>query len=76
MAVPAKCIEVPEGERVELERIVRSESGEVRMVEPAQIVLYAAEGHSAAANRSGGGVRDRHRADAIHVPVERYYWVN
>ena len=48
MAAPAKCIEVPEDERVELERIVRSESGEVRMVERAQIVLYAAEGHSAA----------------------------
>lgn len=48
MAAPAKRIEVPGGERVELERIVRSESGEVRMVERAQIVLYAAEGHSAA----------------------------
>ena len=48
MAAPAKCIEVPEDERVELERIVRSESGEVRKVERAQIVLYAAEGHSAA----------------------------
>jgi transposase len=49
MAAPAKCIEVPEDERVELERVVRSESGEVRMVERARIVLYAAEGHSAAA---------------------------
>ena len=48
MAAPAKCIEVPADERVELERIVRSESGEVRMVERAQIVLCAAEGHSAA----------------------------
>lgn len=48
MAAPAKCIEVPEDERVELERIVRSESGEVRMVERARIVLHAAEGHSAA----------------------------
>lgn len=49
MAAPAKCVEVPEDERVELERIVRSESGEVRMVERARIVLHAAEGHSAAA---------------------------
>ena len=49
MAAPAKCIEVPEDERAWLERIVRSENGEVRMVERAQIVLYAAEGHSAAA---------------------------
>jgi transposase len=49
MAAPAKCIEVSEDERAWLERIVRSESGEVRMVERARIVLYAAEGHSAAA---------------------------
>jgi transposase len=48
MAALAKCIEVPGDDWVELERIVRSESGEVRMVERAQIVLYAAEGHSAA----------------------------
>ena len=47
MAAPAKCIEVPEDDRVWLEQIVRSESGEVRMVERARIVLYAAEGHSA-----------------------------
>jgi transposase len=49
MAASAKCIEIPEDERVWLERIVRSESGEVRLVERAQIVLYAAEGHSAVA---------------------------
>lgn len=49
MAAPAKCIMVAEEDRVELERIVRSESGEVRLVERAQIVLCAAEGHSAVA---------------------------
>jgi transposase len=48
MAAPAKCVEVPGDDRVELEGIVRSESEEVRMVERAQIVLYSAEGHSAA----------------------------
>ena len=47
MAAPAKCIEVPKEDRVELERIARSATEEVRMVERAQIVLYAAEGHSA-----------------------------
>ena len=41
-------IEVPAEDRAELERIVRSRTAEVRMVERAQIVLYAAEGHSAA----------------------------
>lgn len=49
MAAPAKRIEVPGDDRVELERIVRSQSEEVRMVERARIVLHAAEGHSAAA---------------------------
>jgi transposase len=48
MAAPPKQIEVPEDDRSELERIVRSSTEEVRMVERAQIVLYAAEGHSAA----------------------------
>ena len=48
MAAPAKCIEIPEEDRAELARIVRSESEQVRMVERAQIVLYAAEGRSAA----------------------------
>ena len=48
MAAPAKCIEVPEEDRAELERIVRSGTAEVRIVERARIVLCAAEGHSAA----------------------------
>jgi transposase len=47
MAAPAKQIEVPQEDRAELERIVRSSTEEVRMVERSQIVLYAAEGHSA-----------------------------
>ena len=47
MPALAKRIEVPEEDRAELERIVRSSTEEVRMVERAQIVLYAAEGHSA-----------------------------
>jgi Helix-turn-helix domain len=49
MAAPAKCIEVPGEDRAELERIVRSGTEEVRLVERAHIVLCAAEGHSAAA---------------------------
>jgi transposase len=48
MAAPAKCIEVPKEDRAELERIARSATEQVRMVERAQIVLCAAEGHSAA----------------------------
>lgn len=47
MGAPAKCIEVSEDDRAELERIVRSSMAEVRMVERAQIVLCAAGGHSA-----------------------------
>lgn len=47
MAALAKCIEVPEEDRTELERIVRSECEQVRLVERARIVLYAAEGRSA-----------------------------
>jgi DNA-directed RNA polymerase specialized sigma24 family protein len=47
MAAPVKCIEVPAEDPVELERIVRSESEEMWLVERAQIVLCAAEGHSA-----------------------------
>lgn len=39
-----KQIEVSDGDRVELERIVRAVSSEVRMVERARIVLAAAEG--------------------------------
>jgi transposase len=48
MAALAKRIEISEGDRVELSRIVRSGTAQVRMVERAQIVLGAAEGHSAA----------------------------
>jgi transposase len=46
-------------DRVELERIVRAASSEVRMVERARIVLCAAEGHSAPviAQRVGCGER-------------------
>ena len=47
MAAPAKCIEVPNEDRAELERIARSATEQVRMVERAQIVLLAAEGLSA-----------------------------
>jgi len=48
MPALAKCIEIDDEDRVELERIVRSSTAEVRMVERAQIVLGAAEGRSAA----------------------------
>jgi putative transposase len=48
MPALAKCIEIGEEDRAELERIVRSSAAEVRMVERAQIVLGAAEGRSAA----------------------------
>jgi transposase len=44
----AKHIGIGVEDRAELERIVRSSTAEVRMVERAQIVLHAAEGHSAA----------------------------
>ncbi|MHB1834680.1 MAG: IS630 family transposase [Solirubrobacteraceae bacterium] len=47
MAAPAKQIVVAEDDRAEFERIVRSSTEEVRLVERAQIVLCAAEGHSA-----------------------------
>jgi transposase len=39
-----KRVEVPDGDRRELERIVRASSSEVRMVERARIVLAASEG--------------------------------
>jgi Homeodomain-like domain len=44
----AKSIEIGAEDRAELERIVRSSTAKVRMVERAQIVLHAAEGLSAA----------------------------
>jgi putative transposase len=47
MSAPAKRIEISEENRAELSRIVRSGTAQVRMVERAQIVLHAAEGHSA-----------------------------
>jgi transposase len=48
MSALAKSVEVGSDDRAELERIVRSSTVEVRMVERAQIVLGAAEGRSAA----------------------------
>ena len=48
MPALAKRIEIDDEDRAELERIVRSSTAEVRMVERAQIVLGAAEGRSAA----------------------------
>jgi transposase len=48
MPALVKRIEVGDEDRVELERVVRSSTAEVRMVERAQIVLYAGEGRSAA----------------------------
>jgi transposase len=48
MPALAKHIEIGAEDRAELERIVRASTAEVRMVERAQIVLHAAEGHSAA----------------------------
>jgi transposase len=48
MPALAKRIEIGEDDRAELERIVRSGTAQVRMVERAEIVLRAAEGHSAA----------------------------
>ena len=46
MPALVKHIEIGAEDRAELERIVRSSTAEVRMVERAQIVLHAAEGHS------------------------------
>ena len=48
MPALAKRIEIDDEDRAELERIVRSSTQQVRMVERAQIVLSAAEGRSAA----------------------------
>ncbi len=59
MAVVGKRLEIGEGERAELEGIVRGASSEVRMVERARIVLCATEGLSGAgiAERVGCGER-------------------
>jgi hypothetical protein len=48
MPALAKRIEIDDKDRAELERIVRSTTQQVRMVERAHIVLSAAEGRSAA----------------------------
>jgi putative transposase len=48
MPALAKSVEIAANDQAELERIVRSSTAEVRMVERAQIVLCAAEGRSAA----------------------------
>lgn len=48
MPALAKHIEIGAVDRVELERIVRSSTAEVRMVERVQIVLHAAGGLSSA----------------------------
>ena len=73
MPALAKRIEISEEDRAELERIVRSSTAEVRMLERAQIVLAASEGHSAAkvARRLGCSVntaqkwRSRYERDGI-----------
>jgi hypothetical protein len=48
MPALAKNIEIGADDQAQLDRIVRSSTAEVRMVECAQIVLSAAEGRSAA----------------------------
>lgn len=48
MPALVKSVEIAADDQAELERIVRSSTAEVRMVERAQIVLCAAEGRSAA----------------------------
>jgi putative transposase len=48
MPALAKSVEIAADDQAELERIARSSTAEVRMVERAQIVLCAAEGRSAA----------------------------
>lgn len=73
MPAVAKRIELGEEDRVELERIVRSSTAEVRVVERARIVLAATEGHSAQkiARRVGCSVntaqkwRSRYEQDGI-----------
>jgi hypothetical protein len=63
MPALAKRIEIGAEDRVELERIVRSSTAEVRMVERAQIVLEAGEGRSAAEIGRAVGVFDEHGAE-------------
>ena len=48
MPALAKRIEIGDEDRAELERITRSGTEQARILERAQIVLQAAEGHSAA----------------------------
>lgn len=48
MPALAKSVEIAADDQAELDRIVRSRTAEVRVVERAQIVLCAAEGRSAA----------------------------
>lgn len=52
-------LEISDGDRVELERIVRASSSEVRMVERARIVLCAAEGLTAAGIAERVGCAER-----------------
>ena len=54
-----KRLEVSDDDRVELERIVRAASSEVRMVERARIVLCAAEGLTAAGIAERVGCAER-----------------
>ncbi len=53
LAGVGKRLELGQEERLELERIVRAASSEVRMVERARIVLCAAEGIRLRRSRSG-----------------------
>ena len=59
LAGVGKRLELGEEERLELERIVRAASSEVRMVERARIVLCAAEGDTAAAIAERLGCAER-----------------
>ena len=63
MPALAKSIDIGVEDRAELERIVRSSTAEVRMVERAQIVLHAAEGLSAAKIGRLLGCFDEHSAE-------------
>jgi transposase len=59
MAAAAKRIEISVGDRLELERLVRSRKAERRAVERAQIVLAAGEGKPAALIASDLGCSER-----------------
>jgi hypothetical protein len=63
MSALAKRIEIGREDRAELARIVRSGTSQVRMVERAQIVLGAAEGHSAGKIGRPPGVLGEHGAE-------------